>query len=577
MNQEQIKMGMKINKKINKKIAKNNNNNNNKHGPYDGDITKDLIDLGYTEGSINFNEMKEILNEVYSGKYRRLKKWVDNDKNVQKSLQVMPTARTTRFVNLCINKLREKYPNIEYNENTRKLEVIKTEDPSDDLKQKLDAVPINPTEIEQKEISKLKDEAIRLNKIKETVDDADEKKEKHEKTLKELSDKLEESQDEQREELNKKIKEKKEKKSVQKEDNLIDNISEMIRANKERKSMKTNDEESKISTANNKKLKEEIKNQLEIIKKAEPEEIKVKPKVKQEEITEPKLPVEKMVDRFRNTRHNIFTGDINQQMFMNFLTTIISDGKYADLLKEIRIKNEKYIDKKGTAIKEIQELMKNNNFLDVTHQCKLFERDLKDYMNNCFPDFKKGDELPINENQFRREIRNLIRRNISLGAHNQAKLQHSINKKLSKRGLPMISISGDRNGTINVGTYKAYERKMKEKSKGKIDTDPSNSKTFFSYDIHEIFNIIEKGLNNKLSTDAKNDIESIVKMETSNLINHANISHGASKIQNIIVEIERYLSSRMRNKSKSFKFTESNRYKLKELLSRFLNDKNGQE
>ena len=281
-----------------------------------------------------------------------------------------------------------------------------------------------------------------------------------------------------------------------------------------------------------------------------------------------------MVDRFRNTRHNIFTGDINQQMFMNFLTTIISDGKYADLLKEIRIKNEKYIDKKGTAIKEIQELMKNNNFLDVKHQCKLFERDLKDYMNNCFPDFKKGDELPINENQFRREIRNLIRRNISLGAHNQAKLQHSINKKLSKRGLPMISISGDRNGTINVGTYKAYEEKMKEKSKGKIDTDPSNSKTFFSYDIHEVYRIIEKGLKIKLSTEAKNDIESIVRMETSNLINHLNISHGSSNIQNIIEQIEKYISSRMKNKSKSFKFSESNRYKLKEILKRFLNTRN---
>ena len=59
MNQEQIKMGMKINKKISKKIAKKNNKNN-KHGPYDGNITKDLIDLGYTEGSIQFNEMKEI-------------------------------------------------------------------------------------------------------------------------------------------------------------------------------------------------------------------------------------------------------------------------------------------------------------------------------------------------------------------------------------------------------------------------------------------------------------------------------------------------------------------------------------
>ena len=625
MNQEQIKMGMKINKKINNKINKKIAKNNNKHGNL-LENQETLKKLGVPDGCKHYNDMLNILDANSDNMFiKKFNKWHSSLPEIYNATG----GYINKFFNYCFDKFRSINPSYTYDSKTHKIRLDRpSEESSDDSKKILDAVPINPTEIEQKEISKLKDEAIRLNKIKETVDDAEDKKEKHEKTLKELSDKLEESQDEQREELNKKLKEKKEKKSVQKEDNLMDYVSEMIRANEEQNLMETNDkeakkvkrkekknkerklmenedkhseavandkykrktrsdyeqklmekndEESKISTANNKKLKEEIKNQLKTIKKAEPEEIKVKPKVKQEEITEPKLPVEKMVDRFRNTRHNIFTGDINQQMFMNFLTTIISDGKYADLLKKIRIENEKHINKKGTAIKEIQELMKNNNFLDVTHQCKLFERDLKDYMKNCFPDFKKGDELPINENQFRREIRNLIRRNISLGAHNQAKLQHSINKKLSKRGLPMISISGDRNGTINVNNYKEYEKNMRERSQGKIDTDPSNSKTFFSYDIHEIFNIVEKGLNNKLSTDAKNDIESIVKMETSNIINHANISHGASKIQNIIVEIERYLSSRMRNKSKTFKFTESNRYKLKELLSRFLNDKNGQE
>ena len=118
---------------------------------------------------------------------------------------------------------------------------------------------------------------------------------------------------------------------------------------------------------------------------------------------------------------------------------------------------------------------------------------------------------------------------------------------------------------------------MKDRKWGKVETDPDNSKDFFSYDIHEIYHIIEKGLKIKLSNEVKTDIESLIRMETSNLINHLNISHGSSNIQNIIVEIEKYISSRMKDKTKTFKFTESNRYKLKELLTRFLNNSNGKE
>ena len=119
-----------------------------------------------------------------------------------------------------------------------------------------------------------------------------------------------------------------------------------------------------------------------------------------------------------------------------------------------------------------------------------------------------------------------------------------------------------------------YKRDLKDRANGKIETDPVNSREFFSYDIHEIFHIVERGLETKLNKDAKNDIESIIRTETSNMINHLNITHGTSKVQSIIEQIENYISSRMKNKTKKFKFTESNRYKLKELLSRFLNTRN---
>ena len=272
-------------------------------------------------------------------------------------------------------------------------------------------------------------------------------------------------------------------------------------------------------------------------------------------------------------------------MFMINLSKIINDGNYSNLLEQIRDVDAKYRgtgqkgkDQNGKAIKEIQQLMENNGFLDFNYQFEQFRRAFSDYRKNKLPKgFKKGDRLPFTEQKLRFDLDILIRSNFSLNGPGKIDRLKFINDELSRYGFPTISTAGVNNKTINFTNYTEFEKNLRERSQGKIDTNPSNSKTFFSYDIHEIFNIIEKGLNNKLSTDAKNDIESIVKMETSNIINHANISHGASKIQNIIVEIERYLSSRMRNKSKTFKFTESNRYKLKELLSRFLNDKNGQE
>ena len=262
-------------------------------------------------------------------------------------------------------------------------------------------------------------------------------------------------------------------------------------------------------------------------------------------------------------------------MFNNLLNIIIHDGNYSKLLTEIRKKHEYYEKHPKITIAAIQKLMNETLLKDPNIQFDLFGKQLDDYVKMNFPEeFEKGDKLPIDEETFKNNLKSLIKENISLAKFPQIIIERAVNKEFSRYGFPTVSISGDNNSTINIGKYTAFENNMRERSKGKIDTNPSNSKTFFSYDIHEIYHIIEKGLEIKLSTEAKNDIESIVRMETSNLINHLNISHGSSNIQNIIEQIEKYISSRMKDKSKPFKFTESNRYRLKELLKRFLNTRN---
>ncbi len=301
-------------------------------------------------------------------------------------------------------------------------------------------------------------------------------------------------------------------------------------------------------------------------KKVEPE---TKPEVK---LTKS---IENLINDYQKQRPNLFAGSIRKDMFNNLLNIIIHDGNYSKLLTEIRKKHEYYEKHPKITITAIQKLMNETLLKNPNIQFDLFGKQLDDYVKMNFPEeFEKGDKLPIDEEKFKNDLKSLIKENISLAKFHQITIERAVNKEFSRYGFPIVSISGDNNATINIGKYTAFENNMRERSKGKIDTNPSNSKTFFSYDIHEIYHIIEKGLKIKLSTEAKNDIESIVRMETSNLINHLNISHGSSDIQNVIEKIEKYISSRMKDKSKSFKFTESNRYKLKELLKRFLNTRN---
>ena len=651
MNQEQIKMGMKINKKINKKIAKNNN----KHG--NEDISKYNESVNDILATTDVNMMRNKIN-----------KWLSDNPEIYANM-LNKNALTTQLFNKCLDKLKEKNPNFGFDFTSKKVQYFRPEEFEEKPKEKkgfLRAVTEGAKKIGNKALKTI-DSAITtivdpIQYPNNTVQKSDHKQEiKSPETPKNNSkpaaNKKEGNKPEKKEYTTKEIVDVLgnkmgpkfnpdyeqymnmlvafrtiiELKSVNQFNKWLDDNPDIFHDNKAKDEIirkffnvcfellknlglnpimdkgnghisinndtaapKINSKPALEAPATPTIPKNKQENKKEENKKTEP---KIEPEVKQankkNELANPKneLKNKKRTDDelFRKYKRmltpNLFGGNINIDMFMINLSKIINDGNYSNLLEQIRDVDAKYRgtgqkgkDQNGKAIKEIQQLMENNGFLDFNYQFEQFRRAFSDYRKNKLPKgFKKGDRLPFTEQKLRFDLDILIRSNFSLNGPGKIDRLKFINDELSRYGFPTISTAGVNNKTINFANYTEFEKNLRERSKGKIDTNPSNSKTFFSYDIHEIFNIIEKGLNNKLSTEAKNDIESIVKMETSNLINHANISHGASKIQNIIVEIENYLSSRMRNKSKSFKFTESNRYKLKELLSRFLNDKNGQE
>ena len=649
MNQEQIKMGMKISKKISKKNAKKANN---KHGNEEVNRKKDQSEI-YRE-AVNLlgrydhpriESTRNLLNARYNKSrdeyINELNKWIikcqeelKSDKNVK------------AIFDACNELLPKEAPNYVFNKETNQYELksknkegilgaigggikklfSKKEDPKkEEIKELPEHDKIDEKLPEIKEASKPK--VINSEYVNDLNDLHKEKKE--EKKPEKIDYIIQETVQSLAKQLGSKFNEKYEHfenmvvayisiietRSVHKFNKWLDDNPDICNDNTVKdeiipkffevflnklKDMGLNpiiDKGNGHITINNDTTAPKINSKPNLeapatptIPKNKKTEPKIEPEVKQ---TNPKVELknkkrnnDELFKKYKiSLTPNLFANNINQDMFVINLSKIINDGNYSNLLEQIRDVDAKYRgtgqkgkDQNGKAIKEIQQLMENNGFLDFNYQFEQFRRAFSDYRKNKLPKgFKKGDRLPFTEQKLRFDLDILIRSNFSLNGPGKIDRLKFINDELSRYGFPTISTAGVNNKTINFANYTEFEKNLRERSQGKIDTNPSNSKEFFSYDIHEIYNIIEKGLNNKLSTEAKNDIESIVKLETSNLINHANISHGASKIQNIIVEIENYLSSRMRKKSKTFKFTESNRYKLKELLSRFLNDKNGQK
>ena len=290
------------------------------------------------------------------------------------------------------------------------------------------------------------------------------------------------------------------------------------------------------------------------------------------------LNYDQIIKEFRRYGNVCFQYGFKKPLFITILMGIFNDGKF----KDARDKVMKIINENSGKMKRVQELTTYFDSLKINQDEKYNEFDdfrdkLERYMDVSLPGFRKGDWFPDKDRtKVKRDLLEIIK---SIGFRWSDYTKNKLNEILDKYGFRINYMTRRTGNTITFDNLnKEHKKELKDREDGKIETDPVNSKEFFSYDIHEIFNIVERGLETKLNNEVKNDIESIIRTETSNMINHLNITHGTSKVQSIIEQIENYLSSRIKNKTKKFKFTESNRYKLKELLSRFLNTKNnGQE
>ena len=566
-----------IAKKIKLVSDKNKNNKNNRHGPYDDEVRTILIDeLRIPQGYKEYNDMFNVLEElIRSGRYRRFNQWL-RDQSIYTIES--PTSLLGRFYRYCYALTQEKNKNVTFDEDTCQIVKIKNEEekipitgnsPGDFVS--TDKVPINPTEIEQKEISKLKNEVGKLQKIKETSDDIDEKKEKHEKSLKELSDAMEENENKQREELEKKLEKKKKKTTIPKPtiEEKVEEITEPIDSTS-RSALTA----SKMPPTPSPPMPSPKPSTTTHTSKSTPGRSSSREALTASKMPSPihksKLSIEEISEKINEARGCHFQGNITKDLFISTFNKIVNDGKYSKLSKEIIDRFSKTPKALIDPIKDVSRMMINNKLISATGG-STFKDNWDNFIKMDLNNFKKGDKLPITESVLKDKLKQLIKIHYKPVTKKESNIaRDEINKIINPYGFNIRGIYNNGN-KIDMNPYSAYRVLMRNKEKGAIDTNPDNAKDFFPFDIHKIYNIIENGLKKKLTDSLKNDIEAIIDQETRNMRYHTNISHGTNTIQNVIVEIENYINEKKIDKSKIFKFSEQNRYRLKQLLSKFLN------
>mgnify|MGYP004537190233 CR=1 FL=1 len=277
----------------------------------------------------------------------------------------------------------------------------------------------------------------------------------------------------------------------------------------------------------------------------------------------PKYTPEQMYDIISKYHRTMFRGGVGIHMFNSTLKMLISDLKYKDLVKKIL---DNFSDEKNEKIESIKNISK----IMLDNKVAIDNKKFAEKWNSYIGTFKNGDKLPATEGEIQMKIKEFVRGSFDLRtAPNRAYAERVVNEIINKYGFNIRDIPDKSHMTFD--PYTSYREIIKSKEKGAIDTNPDNAKDFFPFDIHKIYNIIENGLKKKLTDSLKNDIEAIIDQETRNMRYHTNISHGTNTIQNVIVEIENYINEKKIDKSKIFKFSEQNRYRLKQLLSKFLN------
>lgn len=265
----------------------------------------------------------------------------------------------------------------------------------------------------------------------------------------------------------------------------------------------------------------------------------------------------------KNAKATMFTV-IPKDMFVRNIGYIKDDGNYKDSRDEICRILSGPIDKK--AIASASELLKalNGSFED---RLELLKSRLNNYVDLNMKGFKKGDKF--DKGKFDNDIRPMIRSIFVTAerenASNRERITRITKSILDKLG---ISIYISTKNSIKSDYHGNYEKETKARLEGKIDKEPLNSSIFFTYDINDIYGIIEGGLGVKLNNNQRSEIAELIDRETRDIRYKTSIAHGTGGINEIISKIESYINSRKRDSGSIFRFSEMNRFVLKEMLKK---------
>lgn len=199
---------------------------------------------------------------------------------------------------------------------------------------------------------------------------------------------------------------------------------------------------------------------------------------------------------------------------------------------------------------------------------KLAERDLHDFKEHYLRGFKKGDKMD-DETKIEAEKRLLQILSVFQGWELSKKERRG--EKVDALIKEILSPLGIRYTLYDRGSrarfsYDEDVREAKARAAGKIDSEATNSDIFFTYDMHDVVNIIEKGLHITLTDADKTNIETIMERETRDMRYKTNIKHGYNDINDVISKLEKYINKRKRIDGHVFRFSETSRFTLKQIL-----------
>ena len=515
MNDAQIEVG----EKIKGKITKNNL-------PKDAAQVRQYIirECGVDEGNVNLGKMVRAYTDLKNNKFKKPNEWLI-DKNNGKD------NSTGKFINLLKNDYKDKYDaeNNTFTKITPKSE-NKEVDPEEGIEDAVSAErELKKNYMTLQNTLKMDDHAEKI--IKESVP----KKIEHEKNMKDLSQSLDEETKKQKLELENKKKEK----------NVKRIKDEPVRSKSPVRSV------SPLSKSES----------SEIVKSFSEESFKRR--------------VRNAIDTIDDKKEINFNS-ISKPLFITTLNKIASSKDYErqlhDVMSTFENKNENIT---RTKIRQVTDYFISNNIVTpYDERLRNFKDKCSNFMKSEFKNFKSGDPLSADGKKLLLSFTRNKWRECFMGPSTGTKEENSERYRPETRAAfdeifkPLgLNFSLCKKNSLTLH-YTADEKEHDARIKGKVDKEPLNSGSFFAYDIHEIFDMIENKLKCKLSKEDETNIQAIVELETRDIRNKTNMSHGTSEINALILDIEKYINSKKRADASSpaFKFSEFNRYKLKNIL-----------